>query len=407
MKASLRLGVLGFVVLTCCTSPAQPPLPDTSAAVTNQRRHELGVQNGPDSLAAVVETGQGWITLFSGTNSQGTRGTFRFLGVPWESLRPDPILPGSGPPVPRPVLLPGSADPIPRELGGLYTIQGTYNGFDRDYAGGGTALLLDQRLFYFYHGENSFRKDPGGKVTGSSDGWSGIGVAEWDPARLAFRKCGQILGLSEPNGVDARGNHPEQSRQRTPSSDEANVVYDPAADALLLYYSDMALPGTQVSVARLGRADFLKAIEAHQVPAFKKYYQGSFSQPALTSQGQGGLSSPLLEGRGYRSPHVLRLAHRKLFVMVVGEKHQTVWLRTSEDGLRWSAGTPVAQGPDGASLLYPSVYLPDPNNESEVLVLYTQVATQKRLDGKPRHDWSNASLQQRRVRINPPEPPAR
>lgn len=412
MALMLTLGVFLFLLdpLAVSSSPAPRVSVDPAeiAALTDEARKAIGVQNGPDSVATVTTIEGQLFTLFSGLNIDRERGTFRFRGAPPSRLLPDPSTRSKdGRVSPRAVLQPGSKQPLEARLGGLYSDDGRYNGFDRDYAGGGTALYLEGQLYYFYHGENIFRMEQGSKPTSRAfDGWGGLGLAVWEPRTGSFRKLGQVVGLGAPNGVSAKGNNPEACEQTAPMADEANAVFNPSDNYIYLYYSDASptQPNrSQVSLARSSREDFLRSVKAGTPPRFLKYFEGRFSEPGVTSQGMGGRSSPILDKLGYRSPHVLWLPKNRMYLMVTVQGHQKVELRMSRDGLKWDHPVPLATARQGTSALYPYLYGPrlGDGNESDYILLFTQVTrNHDEKTGQNRISYKDgASLQQRKVRI--------
>lgn len=400
---------LALVMTPAASSPAPTATVEPAAvsALTNERRKAIGIQNGPDSIAAVVTMNGSAFTLFSGMTVARERGTFRFAGTPLGQLTPDPAERHNGRLIPRPVLRPGKEQPVPVALGGIEGPAGVYNGFDRDYAGGGTALDLDGEIYYFYHGENNFRFEPSGDRSreSKSNGWGGIGLAIWEPDAQMFRKCGQILGMNAPNGVTSEGNDPANCRQTFALADEANAVYNPSDGFIYLYYSDSAAEQgrSHVTVARVKKKDLVDAVKAGQVPRFLKYYQDGFSEPGMLDHGTGGRSSGVLGRLGYRSAHVTWLPKHKCYLMVVGFAHERICLRTSTNGVDWSQDTALATVREGFSALYPYLYGPklQAGNESDFWLLFTEISsTRDARTGRNQVSFKEgASLQRRRVRL--------
>jgi hypothetical protein len=376
-----RLVIIGSLGLCLLMVPfafqAKGSVSDTTV-LSNEQRLSLGLTNGPDSIPEVIAMGGATYTLFSGLNAAGQRGTFRFSGTLLDRLTPSPAAkdPSSGAVIPRPVLRPGKEQPLPPELGGIRSPDGSYNGFDRDYAGGGTALNIDGEIFYFYHGENIDRSRPSGEV-GPPPGWSGIGLAIWDPWSQNFEKLGQIVGMTASNGLSATGEFQSDAcKQAAPMSDEANAVLNPDDGYVYLFYSDStpkAEKRSHVTVARASAKSLREAAKSRQCPSFLKFYQGEFSQPGLTQLGLGGPSSPILDRLGYRSAHVVWLASRRQFVMAVGRGQEQIFLLTSSNATSWSEPRPVGRALEGHRILYPYLWPTEPG-EFPLRLVYLQIA---------------------------------
>lgn len=372
----LAIGFLGLCLVLPYAFQAQGKVSDTTV-LSNEQRLSLGLTNGPDSIPAVIAMDGGPHTLFSGLNALGQRGTFRFAGTLLDRLRPSPASHDtSRGVVPRPVLRPGKEQPVPAKHGGILAPDGSYNGFDRDYAGGGTALDLGGEIFYFYHGENidSTRKS---RESGPPAGWSGLGLAIWNPGSQSFEKLGQIVGMTASNGLTASGEfRAEACRQTAPMSDEANAVLNPNDGYVYLFYSD-STPRSEkrshVTVARASVKSLLEAAKAGRCPEFLKFHEGEFSQPGLTELGLGGPSSPILDRLGYRSAHVVWLESRKQFVMAVGRGQEQIFLLTSGNGTSWSQPRPVARALEGHRIHYPYLW-PSAPGEFPLRLLYVQIA---------------------------------
>lgn len=329
---------------------AQPILTVTGSRtlLSDAQRRALGIQSGPDGVAAFCRLRGQATVLFPGMNSRRERGTFAFSCGPaglvgdWAWMQSDPR--GW---CPRPLLRPSFVS----------------NEFDRDYAGGGTTLEADGRLYYFYHGENNFRLDPNPTNSEPGAGWSGLGMAVWDEAGQAFRRCGQVIGLQVPSGVGPEGNRPELCQQTSPMADEANAVYNPDDGYVYLFYSDGnpgGRPGdlSRVAVARCARSELSRGI-------FRKYYAGGWSEPGL-----GGRAAPLTPNGSYRSPCVIWLKERRCFAMALGQSHERITLRLSPDAVNWTEIGLLATARPGLSVLYPGL---SELENGELQLTYTEV----------------------------------
>jgi hypothetical protein len=214
-----------------------------------------------------------------------------------------------------------------------------------------------------YHGEN--HTDPVGQRL-PRDGWTGIGLARWDATQRRFVKIDQIVGLHAGN-VWRRTASGWQTYQAPPLSFQGDMVLNPVNRMVYLYYGDKfraATPyaGTRIALAAI-RLNTLCADAAHGTHApWMKWYRGAFSQPAVWTSsanpqhlpaGTGGRFSPILPRGGETSPNVVY--HGGRWYMVTSTGHLRISLRTSSNGITWSAPTTVYT-PDSGLVMYPSLW---------------------------------------------------
>lgn len=374
------------------------------AIINNVQRKDLGIKNGPDCPVAQLLNADGSRYLyFSGATQGNVRGTFRFRSnADLTKIVADPKI-GTEP---RPVLLPGKVSPNPdgQKEGGTYT------GFDRDYAGGGTvfncassnASIGSKQLLYFYHGEN--HTDPWGTThRGPKLGWTGLGMSKWNQTKKSFEKTQQVIGMGLTNKWTGTRENP-LTKQRPAISSMGNVVYNPSDGYLYLYYTDQtdqleyAGKGYQcdtrpcITVARALAKDICAAAEKGTKVLWRKYYKGKFSEPALfTSQtanslnllATGGKFTPLFkrtgenQNKGEVTPHVTYLEGKKIFAMVsIQRPDDAILVRYSKDGVSWSEPqTLVEDQSNQTTIFYPYIYQ-EPVKPNVVGLTYTLRSTE-------------------------------
>jgi hypothetical protein len=218
-------------------------------------------------------------------------------------------------------------------------------------------------LLMSYHGEN--HTDPAG-VRLPKEGWSGIGLARWDPAQGRFVKIDQIVGLHASNiwRQTAQGWETEQA---PPISSEGDMVLNPVNDMVYLYYGDKLAGSNPYSGIRIALAaiplNTLCADAARGVHApWLKWYRGSFSEPAVYTSsanaehmpaGTGGPFTPLLGDGDETCPDVIY--HGGRWYMVTSTGHRRLRLRTSSNGISWSTPRTV-YAPRTGLVMYPYLW---------------------------------------------------
>ena len=242
--------------------------------------------------------------------------------------------------------------------------------FDQTYAGGGSVLQCPGGgpLLVAYHGEEA--TDPDGDRNGTQ-GWSGIGVAAWNPATSRFTKVDQAIGLAASN-IWRQSRSGARTDQTAPASYQGSLVDDPATGQVRLYYGDVApatapnaTPQTRVAVAAIDRTTLCADAVAGRHAPWKKWYEGAFSQPGVHTAdqpggraGSGGRFTPLDVAPGATSPSVVRTT--KGWYMVTTEGHAAVTLATSSDGITWTRPTTVYTTASG-QIRYASLWLTGSN----------------------------------------------
>ncbi len=362
--AALVVGLVVVVVVILqsdlfTTHRQGSPAGDSQASVVldQEALASLGLVYGPDSAVTrmVDRAGQDWL-YFTANPTPTVSGGFRLYRFEADSNLTHIALAPS-----HPVLEPGAAgdaSPVP-----WCTPDSC---FDQTYAGGGTALQCPGGgpLLIAYHGEDA--TDPSGDRNGTQ-GWSGIGIARWDVRTNRFVKVDQAIGLAASN-VWRPSKVGPVTEQTAPASFQGNLVYDPSTDQVRLYYGDVmpastpgAAPIQRIGVASIDRDRLCAAATAGRHANWRKWYDGSFSQPGVYTTdraagpaGTGGLFTPVLADPGATSPSVVRTSRGWYMVTTVG--HATVALATSTDGLDWSPPTTVYRRV-GGEIRYASLWV--------------------------------------------------
>jgi hypothetical protein len=367
--AWLSLPGTGRAAETIAAGPLPPEILSAAAPpailLGQEQRRQIGIKNGPDSIVDLwTKSGGESDLVFSGALMSGLRGTFAVPVAP--TL--DHVLASE----PRAV----SVFMAPRcGIAADHRDAAECQDFDSNYAGGGTIFPCpDGRILYFYHGEN--HTDPTGRLHhGPAEGWTGIGMAVWDPQAQKLTQARQVIGLNASNRWEG-GN---ATRQGPPISGNPSAVLDPTRHYIYLYYTDRtedpAYAGGPLACDRrpctaVARADASAACAASGTASavpWRKYYHGDFSEPALFQtasspalpRGTGGQFTPLyprFRNTGENVPNVTYLASRRLYVMIaLQQPGGAIIARYSADGLRWSEPASLVTQPAGPAMrrLYP------------------------------------------------------
>lgn len=195
------------------------------------------------------------------------------------------------------------------------------------------------RLLLFYHAE----LDPPGYSLGTL--WNLVGIAVSDVGSTTqFFDCGPII---EPG-------FPLQSVLKNPRGvDICGAPYIIRDGFFQVYFRDRLPDDTIVNtaVARAPVDEVVQAALNHQVTVWRKYYNGSFSEPGIA-----GLSSPIERG----NPDVRWMdvawneaAHKYVMAVSMRPKDPDLYIAWSDDSLNWSQRTLVESGPDRA--YYPTL----------------------------------------------------
>jgi hypothetical protein len=353
----------------------------TSTWLAQADRDAAGLRVGPDSLVAqYVDEHARRFAVFAGVTTADTTGTgggtLRFALLVDGGLVPDPTEladsdagDAGDAAVAAPILRSGAdgdlTPGIPPDAGD----GGTYAGYDRDYAGGGTVFVCPggTPIEYFFHGENHTDPFTGERHRNAVQGWTGLGQARWDGALLRLRKEQQAIGLHISNTwtdpTDAG------TLQQPPASGSGNVVFDPDDGYLYLFYNDRTDDAeyagppfncATMSCAAVARATVADVCGATKNP-WKKLYHGDFTEPGVledastTAQyppGTGGRFTPLFQGIA-PTPQATRIAGT--WIVLSRGPSDTIVVRTARSLTSWSSPVTVAQEMPGYDLLYPNL----------------------------------------------------
>jgi hypothetical protein len=145
------------------------------------------------------------------------------------------------------------------------------------------------------------------------------------------------------------------------------MVLNPTNQMVYLYYGDELSRDNQYVAGRIA----LASVKLHTLctdaalgvhAPWKKWYRGMFSQPAVYTSaanrehlpaGTGGSFSPIISSGDETCPDVLY--HGGKWYMVTSTAHVRLSLRTSSNGITWSAPRTVYVPPHGY-VLYPYLW---------------------------------------------------
>ncbi len=249
-----------------------------------------------------------------------------------------------------------------------------------DYAGGGP-IYKDPKtghLLQFYHAENYI-----------GDFWyASLGIAISKNNGASFTDTGRIIkhnhrieNLTEINGYEILGS--------------PYVIKD---GYFYVYFADRMANNavSRLAVARAPVDQVMAAAEKNQTVPWKKYYQGSFSQP-----GVHGLSSPLEnQNAGIGWMDVAYSTYLDQIVMVLVGFDYKLYVMTSDDGINWGKRELLGSGNDDKlQRFYPTIVStgPDPKVINREFYVYSI--------GGPR--WEGAHLDGQLVTIPIVDAPAK
>jgi hypothetical protein len=194
------------------------------------------------------------------------------------------------------------------------------------YLGGGRIYRVPEgklgagSLLNVYHAE----------INTDTSFYSLLGLAVSLDDGLHWTDLGEIVRLNQPYAMDLAGFDLGSPR----------LVYSPDEKYFYLYFPDWIANGTPqptittlVSVARAPIASVLEAAfgKHPHAAAFKKYYQGTWSQPGI-----GGLSTDLNPDAGYAgSSNVAYDSAFERYVMITDDTEHIAYAE-SVDGLVWT-----------------------------------------------------------------------
>jgi hypothetical protein len=250
---------------------------------------------------------------------------------------------------------------------------------DFQYLAGGP-LYRDpesDRIFLFYHAEihrGTYKNF-----------YSVLGLAvQADEQGFEFKDLGLVYTANIPG---------EQAENIVEVCGSPYVIKD---GYFYVYARDASKDGnprqSNLSVARAEIAEVVKAGLAGKSATWMKYYDGSFSEPAI-----GGRSSPLEKGNpGTRWMDVSYNSAIDKFVMVVASNTAPgkvdLFLSCSEDGIHWADRKKIAV--EEGEAFYPSIigFLADPRKTGKEFYVYYTFSAK---GGWER--WSDAAIVRRKI----------
>ena len=237
------------------------------------------------------------------------------------------------------------------------------------------------KLLLFYHAE---------RHRGTARNfYSVLGLAiQTDPAGLEFKDLGLIYRAHLP---------PEKAERSVEVGGGAYMIRD---GFLYVYARDTREDGgapISLSVARARLSDVMAAALQGRAAEWKKYFEGAFSEPAI-----GGRSSALEAGNPqtrWFDVAYNTVARKCLLVVAANTSSNAVGLFAawSEDGIRWSARTPLAV--EQSELFYPSIVDVGANAPRQCGGEFWVYYTRSEAGGWNR--WGDAAIARRRIRVYP------
>jgi hypothetical protein len=339
--------------------------------LSKSKLEQLGLARGPDSIAAryVGPAGKPYL-VFTASSKSSPHRPYHLYRVALGKKQSAGSLSLAG--KPQLLLSPGATDhnPVP---------WCATTCFDATYSGGGTLLQCPNNgpLLMTYHGENHL--NPSGEFV-NREGWSGIGLARWDPTQRRFVKIDQIVGMNATN----RWRHTTsgwETWQAPPLIFQGDMVLNPVNKMVYLYYGDK-LPnpnshsGGRVALAAIPQSSLCSDAAAGVHAPWMKWWKGSFRQPAVYTNddnphlpaGTGGRFTPILPTGGESSPDVIY--RHGTWYMVTSTQHTHISLRTSRDGINWSSPKSIYK-PQSGIVMYPYIWTPSGQKGKTAYVTFT------------------------------------
>lgn len=182
--------------------------------------------------------------------------------------------------------------------------------FDAHYAAPGSVNLIGEKILMTYHGEYHYNS--------SGEYHAGIGLAQYNPISKSFERHGQI--------IDSSYSRPEVHSAFATGVGQPSVLLDKEGKNLLCYYVEWPELG-QATIA-LSRVPVEQATNRS---AWRKFYQGEFSQPGL-----GGNYTSVMEmpGTWAGMPQVTFNEHLGRYLAVFNSR-DAFYTTISADGLNW------------------------------------------------------------------------
>jgi hypothetical protein len=400
---------------------------EPTALISDEQRVQLGLKFGPDAPVDFFQAKDGQYYINSAGSLGAPDGPGRMAA--W-NLHVDPLLtrvlalhgnsPATGPQDVQAILTDYAAECgkgrrrlTEADPGGAACA--SY--FDRDYAGGGAYFRCPDNTtsVYFYHGENHTAPDG----SAGHGGWFGLGVGVFNPGETAVarvkqmpvsggRPSAQIIGMDVGTVWTEAGRATRTPPQANPYNGVPSVAPGPDGTLLLFHgnatfdpeYNPSACRPECMSASRVPVGAFCTAMRSGDPsPAWQNFFHGGWGAPALLSPaspkgaGAGGdftpIAAPSLPGE--YGGTVTYLASRHLYLMTRLSRGG-INLRTSLDGLAWSApqqlvDAPTGTTPDGDAerIVYPKIAVVQPGTPHEGYVLTYVLATKG-------HMWRWAEL---------------
>lgn len=214
---------------------------------------------------------------------------------------------------------------------------GPSGSFDNGYAGVSAVVRVGETFYGFYHAEDheGLPEIPGG-IPGY---YASIGLVTSNDGST-WTKRGQVLTSNKPKEWQAYENQGDRGAA------EPGAVVTTDGRYLLLYYTEHSrVDGRAVDIC-VARADLDAG--APLPGAFKKYYQGSFSEPGIGGRDTPVVTATHLGAANALEGHVTYSAFAERYLMVFGvdayEERQAglpattsgIYAAWSSDGVAWS-----------------------------------------------------------------------
>jgi len=217
---------------------------------------------------------------------------------------------------------------------------GTAGEFDNGYAGISAVIQLGRTSYGFYHAEDRIGLPA---LAGGIPGfYASIGLTRSDDG-VTWRKVGQVITSSQPKSWAA---YPDQGDR---GAAEPGAIVSKDGRYVYVYYTEHSRINRRGVDICIARADLSSG--APLPGSFKKYFQGSFSEPGI-----GGHDTPIITARGFSSANALeghvsysKKADRYLMIFGIDSyqermsgqppTHSGLYAAWSKDAIDWSPPT--------------------------------------------------------------------
>ena len=227
-----------------------------------------------------------------------------------------------------------------RNIGNLKPVKkvlepGSGNDFDNGYAGAGGVWKKGQQVTVFYHAED-YRNLNRDEYRNVHEFMASVGAAVSSDGGRTFKKVGQILSSK----------HKKKEGSICGGVGDISICVDKNNEYLLAHYTDFSRfgdDGVQICVARS------KLSDGGRPGSWKKYFEGSFSEPGIKGR-ESHIFSGISQRQDFYSPHVIWCKSVGHYLMVfsvvdysevakgkesIRPTESGIYLTTSRDAIKW------------------------------------------------------------------------